>query len=262
MPLYECIPCGFSTENSSNYHRHCNTKKHCKLVKTKEKSTIVSKKPFICKYCEKGFSFPQSLNHHVKYHCKHNKTEDLHELVRLMNSQLSEKDRQIETQQRQINQLMKKLDIPNIQNNYIQNNHINLLPFKDTDTSHLTEHDYAKCIHAVLQCIPKLIEKVHFNPLKPENHNVYISNLKNNYAMVYDGQQWNIQPRDDTINHLIEINEMRLEDWIQDQEKYPILQQKFTRYLDKKENDSILNNIKEDIKLMMYNKRHNLCIEG
>jgi hypothetical protein len=34
-------------------------------------------------------------------------------------------------------------------------------------------------------------------------------------------------------------------------------------YLDKKENDSILDNIKEDIKLMMYNKRHTpLAIEN
>jgi len=253
MPLYECQPCGFHTDNSSNYHRHCKTNKHCKRVKGGEQMMI--SKPYQCKYCVKGFSFPQSLNHHVKYHCKKNQTEDLNELVRLMNSQLSEKDRQIETQQQQINQLMKKLDMPKIQNNYIQNNHISLLPFKETDTSHLTEIDYAKCVHTVLQCIPKLIEKVHFNPLKPENHNVYISNLKNNYAMVYDGQQWNIQHRDDTINNLIEINEMRLEDWLQDQENYPELQQKFTKYLNKKENDSILDNIKEDIKLIMYNKR-------
>ena len=74
--------------------------------------------------------------------------------------------------------------------------------------------------------------------------------------MVYDVQQLNIQPRDETINDLIEINEMRIEDWLQDQEKYPVLQTKFNMYLDKKENDSILNNIKDDIKLMMYNKRH------
>ena len=258
MTVFTCKACNFRTINSSNYSRHCVTKKHIrKQSETKEALVEVKQpKPYVCKYCEKGFSFIQSRNYHVKYHCKMNQTEDLTELVRLMNNQLHEKDKQIENQQRQIEQLMKKLNIPKIQNNYIQNNHITLLPFQDTDISHLTEQDYAKCVNAVLKCVPQLIEKLHFNPLKPENHNVYISNLKNNYAMVYDGQQWNIQPRDETINDLIEINEMRIEDWLQDQEKYPVLQTKFNMYLDKKENDSILDNIKEDIKLMMYNKRH------
>tara|TARA_A100001015_G_C14836860_1_gene650825 strand:+ start:255 stop:749 length:495 start_codon:yes stop_codon:yes gene_type:complete len=82
-----------------------------------------------------------------------NQTEDLTELVRLMNNQLHEKDKQIENQQRQIEQLMKKLNIPKIQNNYIQNNHITLLPFQDTDISHLTEEDYAKCVNAEVEVI-------------------------------------------------------------------------------------------------------------
>ena len=85
---------------------------------------------------------------------------------------------------------------------------------------------------------------------------VYFPDLGWQRLHTLHGQQWNIQPRDETINDLIEINEMRIEDWLQDQEKYPVLQTKFNMYLDKKENDSILDNIKEDIKLMMYNKRH------
>ena len=48
-----------------------------------------------------------------------------------------------------------------------------------------------------------MIEKIHFNPKKPENHNVYISNIKNKYAMVYDGNKWNLKNQDETIGDLI-----------------------------------------------------------
>ena len=30
-------------------------------------------------------------------------------------------------------------------------------------------------------CVKQLIEKVHFNDKKPENKNIYISNIKSNY---------------------------------------------------------------------------------
>ena len=101
MTLFACKICKFSTINSSNFSRHCSTKKHIRN-KSLLGSKILEKKdkkPFICKYCEKGFSFVQSRNYHLKYHCKKNHTEDLNELVRLMNNQLHEKDKQIENQQ-------------------------------------------------------------------------------------------------------------------------------------------------------------------
>jgi len=39
---------------------------------------------------------------------------------------------------------MGKLQV-NITNNIVQNNHIQLLSYKETDTSHLTETDYVQC---------------------------------------------------------------------------------------------------------------------
>ena len=49
-------------------------------------------------------------------------------------------------------------------------------------------------------CIPSLIKKIHFNPRKPENHNIYISNIKNKYIMVYDGDKWNLSNQNETID--------------------------------------------------------------
>ena len=182
---------------------------------------------------------------------------------------LDEKDKQIEKnykqfeeiinkKDQQIDELIKKAGI-NIGTQNIQQN-INILAYNNTDISHLTDQDYLKCLKHSNFCIPHLIEKIHFNPQKPENHNIYISNLKNNYAMIYDGNKWALKDRDDEINKLIDdkelIIEQKLEEWIENGEKYPDAMKKFSRYLEKKENDKVINKVKGEIKLMLFNNRN------
>ena len=201
-----------------------------------------------------------SMYHHIKYTCKKNKDEDLQELVRLMNLQLQQKDKELEyqkiqntNQQKQINKLMGKLQV-NITNNIVQNNHIQLLSYKNTYTSHLTENDYVQCIKKVSYCVKHLIEKIHFNPIKPENMNIYISNMKDKYLMVYEDGNWNLKNKMEEIDELYNEKEILLEDWLE-QHKNPEMMKKFERYLNNKENDETMNKIKEEIKLLMYNKR-------
>ena len=51
-----------------------------------------------------------------------------------------------------------------------------------------------------------------------------------------------------------------LEEWLdEEQHKYPELQKKFNTYLNNKENDAIMNSIKEEIQMMMYNKKKIRC---
>ncbi len=40
-----------------------------------------------------------------------------------------------------------------------------------------------------------MIEKIHFNPSKPENMNIYISNKKDKYLMIYEDGNWNIKQK-------------------------------------------------------------------
>ena len=157
--------------------------------------------------------------------------------------------------------LLKKTGI-NINNSTITQNiqqNIKLLAYSNTDTSHLTDNDYLKCLKHSNFCIPHLIEKIHFDPKKPENHNIYISNLKNNYAMIYDGNKWNLKDRDEVINNILDekevIVEQKLEEWIENGKNYPDIMKKFNRYLEKKENDTVLNKVKNEIKLMLFNNR-------
>jgi ATP-dependent Clp protease ATP-binding subunit ClpA len=209
-----------------------------------------------CKYCGQSYKHKSSLSKHIKYSCTKNKDEDLKELVRLLNMQLEEQKQEftkkIDSQSKQIEKLMGKLEINGSFNKTINN--FNLLAYRETDTSHLTDQDYRFCIKKVNYCVKNMIEKVHFNPVKPENMNIYISNIKDKYIMVYDGHNWNLANKKDELDRLYEEKEMMLEEWLETNPEKE-LKDKFLKYLNNKENDECLNRIKDEIKLMLYNKK-------
>ena len=230
----------------------------------------------ICKYCGKKFKHLSSKCTHEKKRCKLNiKNEEynnLKKLVKLLNEQLEEqknklryeinkKDNEIKEKNKQIEELIKKTGIKIITNNNINNiqNNIKILAYNKSDLSHLKDNDYIKFIKHSNFCIPYMIKKIHFDRKKPENHNIYISNMKNNFVMVYDGGKWNIRDRNELITDMIEDNtnilEDKIEDWIERGEEYPEIMKKFNRYLEKKENDIVLNKIKQEIKFILFNNR-------
>ena len=294
MVNYTCPRCGYNTNHKTKYMIHLRRKIICKNINEDDlnkeyikyginekikvnpnESSIESKIGFMnpneskrihfCKYCEKIYSTNSNLCKHLKK-CKEKKKTDeashhMEELVKLLNEKIEKRDRQLEEKNKQIDELIKKAGInigtQNIQQNINQN--IKILAYDNTDLSHLKNKDYLKCLKRSNFCIPHLIEKIHFNPEKPENHNIYISNLKNNYVMIYNGEKWMINDRDESIQNLIDdkesIIEQKLEEWIENGKNYPDIMKKFNRYLEKKENDKVLNKIKNEIKLMLFNNR-------
>jgi len=279
---YTCELCNFKTNLSANYKQHIRTKKHInkhgsdvspkladvspKLAEVSPKLAKVSPKladddNIYCKYCDKQFKHRSSLSKHIKYSCKKNKDEDLKELVRLLNLQLEQqrtyvekKDKQIDNQQKQIDKLMEKLQVPQVSNTTtnIQNNNIRL-SYQNTDMSRITDADYRKSINCLLMCVKTFIGIVHLNPEHPENMNIYISNLKDKYIMVYSGDTWELRNREYEMDNLYDNNEMLLTEWVEEHGNEE-LQNKFKNYLERKEQH--IDMIREEIRLMLYNKRH------
>ena len=280
---YYCECCNYDAKIKGNYDKHLKTKKHLESTfsqqRVNKKSTFSQQKVnilfFNCKYCAKQFTTKQSMYRHIKYTCKQNDDEDMRELVKLMNEKIDEQNKKIQDMQsdmqkqgqiqerlrlelqkrdRKITKLSEKLQINNnchIVNN--QYNNIQLLNYNETDISHLTESDFIGSLKKQNNCVKSLTEKIHYNPQKPENMNIYISNLKNKYVMVYENEKWQLK---DCFDNIYEHKEILLEEWInREKDNYPELRDKFEKYLDNKENNSIYNTIKEDIKLMMYNNR-------
>jgi len=271
----ESILCGKSYEEYKNV-----TKIEQNVTEIEQNVTENSEKnkSFECKFCEKKYKFSQSLSRHYKK-CKEKQENEeakdsMNKLVNLLNDQLKEqnnqikdykkeldkRDKELDKRDKQIDELIKKAGINN--NNITQNiqNNIKLLAYKDTDLSTLKEKDIIKCMHHSNMCVPHLIKMIHLNPKKPENHNVYISNLKNGYIMVYNGEKWDTLNREEVIEDMINDNECiiqdKVEDWIENGINYPIIMKKFERYLEKKEKNVVLNKIKEEIRLMLFNNRN------
>ena len=224
----------------------------------------IYKKIYKCSYCEKNYSSNSNLNKHLKS-CREKKKSDdakksMDELVNILNQQLKEVRKELENKNKQIDELIKKAGIQNstITQN-IQNN-IKLLAYKDTDISNISDKDILKCLNHSNMCVPHLIKMIHLNPDLPENHNIYISNLKNGYIMIYDGDKWTTLNREDVIDNLINdkqcLIEERIENWIENGQRYPIIMKKFERYLEKKENNVVLDKIKQEIRLMLFNNRN------
>ena len=300
MFTYDCKCCNFSTKLKSNYTRHLKTNKHKKSTESQhlvnQKSTFSQPKvnlleeknnthPFKCKYCDKNFKFKQSMYKHIKYTCKKNKDEDFQELARLLNEkekqlalkeqkmekQLALKETKMETEmkrmQKQIDKLTNKLQIQNINQGIVQNGNnvinIQLLNHQDTDYSHLTPKDYINCITDCNKCVKTLIEKVHFNANKPENMNIYLSNIKGKYLMIYKDNTWQIQDKKTQVDDLYDNNEFVLGAWYDEyKEKYPNIIKSFQKYLQNRDENEALNNIKEEILVMLYNNRKMIAIEG
>jgi hypothetical protein len=218
---------------------------------------------------------------HIKYVCKKNKDEDFKELARLLNEQNKQlelkdkqtekqlvlRDKQMEMMQKQIDKLTNKLQIQNINNvnqSVVINNttNIRLLNHQDTDYSHLTPKDYITCMKDCNKCVKSLIEKVHFNANKPENMNIYLSNIKGKYLMIYKDNAWQIQDKKTQVDELYDNNEFVLEAWYDEyKEKHPDIIASFQRYLQNRDENEMLNNIKEEILVMLYNKRQMIPID-
>lgn len=265
MELLECKACNYFTDVKCNYTRHLTSIKHEKKMRVQNSPNMITDE-LTCEYCEKVFKSDESLRKHINYRCT--KTKDNAELryttlkLKQAEKELKQEkknnekiiEKHIELQQQTIKIQQKLLsqrpqtinntnNTVNIQNNYI-------LPYNDTDTSHLTTKDYAFCVKQP-NGVRHLIEKIHFNPMKPENQNLTITNLTDKYMMVYDGSQWKKVMKAE-LNKIYNHKEALLEEWV---EQDPALREKFYEYIKNERKDVHLQRI-EDIKLMIYNQKH------
>ena len=159
-----------------------------------------------------------------------------------MNVQLEQQKNEIVSQSKQIEKLRGKLEIHGSFNTTIHN-HV-----QDTRIP-----DYRKCVKKVCFCVLKMIEKIHFNPEKPENMNIYISNIKDKYLMIYENDKWILKSKN-VLDQMYEDKELMIEEWIQET-KDPEMSKFFNRYLDLKKDEKTIEMIQEEIKLFLFNQK-------
>lgn len=253
MKQYHCECCYYITTIKANFERHCKSKKHLK------KTGQFDQSQYQCIFCNIMFSSQPALSRHINHRCKVRKTQEDEQKNAEDFNEMKKKYEELEIKYETLkNEKITEQTINNQNNNINNTVNFNFNNLVKTDYDYLTDKDYIRCLQQNNHCVKALIEKVHFNPKHEENMNFYISNIKGKYVMIYKNNKWQIAERDAEIDSLYDMNELNLNNWFdENNEKYPEVIKSFKRYLQNKDNDdSLVRNVKEQIRLMLYNKRH------
>jgi hypothetical protein len=95
-----------------------------------------------------------------------------------------------------------KITNSNNNNTINSNNNIQIVAFGKEDVDHISNGEWLKLLKNNYKSIEKLTEIVHFNKNNPENHNIYINNLRSKYIMTHDGNDWVVKDRKTIVDAL------------------------------------------------------------
>lgn len=139
------------------------------------------------------------------------------------------------------------------------NAQMNILAYGKEDISHLIGAPINKALKKGFKSIPGLIEMVHFDKSKPENHNIYISNLRDPYVHMYDGEKWIVDDKGTILSDIADANYDRLCDHFESVRDSldEFTKKKFSSFT--KEYDSgdgkLTKGVISDIRKVLYNNR-------
>ena len=297
MPTYECDYCNYSTIIKTHYNKHLKTAKHLNKLKEidaklLEKMTITKnehkmtakdcektakdckktvkdcentqkeKNKIECKYCNKTFTRQNNLTVHLKKSCKkYNENQKIMEIENKYKIELEIQKKEtdfykneIENLQRRIGELIDKnrTTIINI------DKQINLNSYGSEDMSHITENFKNQMLKIPFVAIPKMIEEVHFSDKKPENKNIKLTNKKENYVKVYQGDKWIFKDKKATIKQLMNDKYTIIDNHYEDSKEEPKpthVDSQFNKFKEMyNEGDKDLHNeIRIDCELLLLN---------
>jgi Zinc finger, C2H2 type len=264
MSAIVCDECNkkFTTRRSLKYHTE---NKVCRK--------IIS---FICEFCNKPLSSAPSLSRHRLKTCKQRKKMEDNDLrvskirgemydeiniakIYDMLIKLKEENNELKVK---VTRMEEEPNVSNTVNNNcsINNGTVNnfyLVGYGKEDMAKINHNDLLNGIKTGFNSTYNLIDIVHFNPDYPEFHNVYISSMKNKYAMMYDGDDWTLVMKDALINKMYDDKRNYIEENLDDFLESLTNSQKnaLYRWMDADDDHDYIQKIKNSIKLLLYNKR-------
>ncbi len=241
---YKCIKCNknyktYQTlwKHNKNFHStnvvQVNTNVNVVNVNVNENVNVVNVKQYLCSKCNKPFKMRQGRYQHEKI-CKiikEDKDMKIKELeIKLQQREEEFKNAIIEIKKEFINLLKNnKINSENLKqinnkvqciNNKYDNCNVNYgqinntyVKFGNLDYTRIfSDKDLRKLMTThKMKCLEELIKKTHFNDKYPEYGNIFITNLRDNIAYIFDGKEFIATNRTATLvdlvdNHTNEIN--------------------------------------------------------
>ena len=159
----------------------------------------------ICKYCNKSFTRTTGLTKHINI-CKIKKNTE--RITINQNDKIIKMEQDSEKMKKEIEDL-KNFKIQT-QNNITTNNNINnskniyINNYGDENLKHLCTKDFASLLNGIYSAVPKLIEKIHFDPEHPENQNIKYTNQKSPYMKIIKDNKWQFVSKKEELLDLID----------------------------------------------------------
>ena len=274
--LFRCETCNFTGKTEQSYKRHLSTNKH---------ELRANNLGYKC-VCGNIYMSHQSLYLHRKTICtppNKNKTVEVNTIVvnekndfmpieeqikelkcTIVRQEMIENERkkEMEEMKAQISLLLDNQVVThNSTNTNIENQNnitININAFGNENTDYLDDKAILQCIDRVYKSIPALLQKIHFDPQHPENHNIKISNKKLPYASVMGTNQiWKTMDRKDAIDKMVTNGYYILDEKYEtNKEKFePRKQKNFEGFKEsfEAEDKTTIKTIRGDVEMMVIN---------
>lgn len=245
---------------------------YCKKCKKEFKSKLGLKKhvdrgtcmnlDFACTYCNSRFARKSGLSYHINYSCKKAKRE------RNKNKKMSEKEdveelKRINEELRKENEKLKEEKQINIQQvNNINNIHLHINPHGRESLENVNMPKLLRLINNLNKqgnnqlILPNMFRII--NMEQKENRNVYVPNIRGEYALALENKEWKPMKMDELFNDILITNMYRLEDFIDYRKdefikviginQYNELKHNLKNYMDnisQKEKEECMNRIKD-----------------
>jgi hypothetical protein len=260
-----------NNENITNYNEN--------ITNNNENITNNIGKKFNCKYCCKQFNYNQNKWDHEKNYCKNktnnNEIENLKNTINEMKKQFSlilkEKGKMHHKTLQKINNQLNNTTNSNNSNNTNNINNGNII---NNTFVKFGELEYQKVLNnsqiKQYQSLEESIKQIHFNEELPEYSNIFITNMKDDLAYIFNGKQFISVRKNEMIHELIDIHTKEINLSLEKNknklnEKYVIRLEKFLDMLNDDEtqftdinNERIYPSYKayktNSLKLLIYNE--------
>jgi hypothetical protein len=192
----ECGRCGFVAGDAFHLMRHLKRQTPCVatesaptaqelLEKQEGERKAARTRTLPCAFCNKLFASRSSRSHHKRM-CPERPVPDAESL------------------QLQIDQLREHIasHLASPVTVYATTNNITVLPFGQENDAHLRDADFLlQCLRRTNAGVMQFLEKKHFSPQHPENHNLMATNAKMPYVKICrEGGRWELADKNAVID--------------------------------------------------------------
>jgi hypothetical protein len=285
---YICIRCGNEYSRLNHYTKHASRKSLCGPIKSLEIPTetnyIIEDSKHECIICDnQRFSDEASLQRHFTSTQHKKKIEEIEKiekanaerltmtnLLKTLTDQISRQlSEQISASQNELKQeLLAKMDKAIVSktdkepSNFNLNNILNVKIENNKDSKdYISDDRKYHLLQRGMNAMPFLVKDVNFDPERPENHNMYISNNKTKIVHVKRNGAWESRKGRELVAEVIHNYDYKFfQSFAEnnpdlDIKMYPHASKYYYKYLDITDNPEAQRKIEDEIMDMLYNNR-------